>query len=196
MTKVAAPYGVSSSFLARVCERPNVPRPSRGYWAQLEVGKASAKPALPEARPGDELDWSREGEPRRVPRALPQPPSKNEPPPRRRRRERPSRHELIVGAREHFEGAKECGAARRPQRARRACRSTSDARRDGANHGERPESPPATCRIRKRSHFQDRASGASPSRREHCERVGERLRMRSKLLQAGLLARLSRFVSR
>lgn len=79
MTKVAARYGVSSSFLARVCERLNVPRPSRGYWAQLEVGKASAKPALPEARPGDELEWSREGEPRRVPRALPQPPSKNEP---------------------------------------------------------------------------------------------------------------------
>lgn len=31
MTKVAARYGVSSSFLARVCERLNVPRPSRGY---------------------------------------------------------------------------------------------------------------------------------------------------------------------
>lgn len=58
MTKVAARYGVSSSFLARVCERLNVPRPSRGYWAQLEVGKASVKPVLPEARPGDELEWS------------------------------------------------------------------------------------------------------------------------------------------
>jgi hypothetical protein len=107
MTKVAARYGVSSSFLARVCERLNVPRPSRGYWAQLEVGKASAKPALPEARPGDELEWSREGEPRRVPRALPQPRSENAPPPQRHRRDRPSRHELLVGAREHFEGAKE-----------------------------------------------------------------------------------------
>lgn len=39
MTKVAVRYGVSSSFLARVCERLNVPRPPRGYWAQLEVGK-------------------------------------------------------------------------------------------------------------------------------------------------------------
>lgn len=37
MTKVAAKYVVSSSFLARVCERLRVPRPSRGYWAQLEV---------------------------------------------------------------------------------------------------------------------------------------------------------------
>lgn len=107
MTKVAARYGVSSSFLARVCERLNVPRPSRGYWAQLAVGKASAKPLLPEVRPGDQREWSREGEPRRVPRALPQPPPENERTPQRRRRARPSRHELIVGAREHFEGAKQ-----------------------------------------------------------------------------------------
>jgi hypothetical protein len=56
MTKVAAKYVVSSSFLARVCERLHVPRPSRGYWAQLEVGKAAPKPPLPEARPGDELE--------------------------------------------------------------------------------------------------------------------------------------------
>jgi hypothetical protein len=41
MTKVAARYGVSSSFLARVCERLNVPRPARGYWARLAVGKAT-----------------------------------------------------------------------------------------------------------------------------------------------------------
>jgi hypothetical protein len=73
MMKVAARHGVSSSFLARVCERLNIPRPSRRYWAQLEVGKASAKPPLPEARLGDELEWSREGERGRVPRALSQP---------------------------------------------------------------------------------------------------------------------------
>jgi hypothetical protein len=53
MTTVAARYGVSSSFLARVCERLNVPRPARGYWAQLAVGRAPATPPLPEARPGD-----------------------------------------------------------------------------------------------------------------------------------------------
>lgn len=64
MTKVAARYGVSSSFLARVCERLNVPRPARGYWAQLEVGKAPANPLFPEPRPGDELEWSRDGEAR------------------------------------------------------------------------------------------------------------------------------------
>lgn len=106
MTKVAARYDVSSSFLARVCKQLNVPRPPPGYWPQLKVGKASPKPSLPEARPGDELEWSREGEPRRVPRALPQPPAGGAPARHRTRRERPSRHELLVGAREHFEGAK------------------------------------------------------------------------------------------
>lgn len=40
MTKVAARYGVSSSFLARVCVRPNVPRPARGHYTKLRYGKA------------------------------------------------------------------------------------------------------------------------------------------------------------
>ncbi|MCK9365133.1 MAG: hypothetical protein M0P74_16215 [Syntrophales bacterium] len=33
MLKVAARYGVSSSYLARICKLMNVPRPGRGYWA-------------------------------------------------------------------------------------------------------------------------------------------------------------------
>ena len=37
----------------------------------------------------------------------------------------------------------------------------------------------ATPRSRRHSHLRDGASGANPSRREHCERVGERLPMRS-----------------
>src|ERR671938_1669188 len=92
MTKVAARYGVSSSFLARVCTRLNVPRPARGYWAQLEVGKAPAKPVLPEARPGDELQWSRDGEPRRAPRALPKPPENRADALRRPRKPKATRH--------------------------------------------------------------------------------------------------------
>lgn len=55
MTKVAARYSVSSSYMARVCNALNVPRPERGYWAKLAVGKAPAVPALPDARPGDQL---------------------------------------------------------------------------------------------------------------------------------------------
>jgi hypothetical protein len=107
MTKVAARYNVSSSFLARVCKRLNVPRPERGYWAQLVVGKAPPKPDLPEVRPGDELEWSRDGEPRRVPRALPKPPEEVTQSARHLRRIRPARHDLLVGAREHFEAARE-----------------------------------------------------------------------------------------
>ena len=55
MLKVAARYNVSSSYMARVCTLLNVPRPERGYWARLAVGKASPMPPLPEARPSDEL---------------------------------------------------------------------------------------------------------------------------------------------
>jgi hypothetical protein len=105
MVKVAARYDVTSSFLARICTRINVPRPPRGYWAQLEVGKAEEKPPLPEARPGDEIEWSREGPAKRVPRELPKAPVARSRP-LARRSEQPGRHELIVGAREQFEGAK------------------------------------------------------------------------------------------
>jgi hypothetical protein len=105
MTKVAARYNVSSSFLARVCKRLNVPRPERGHWAKLAVGKASPKPDLPEAGPGDELEWSRDGELGRVPRALPKPPEEGTRTPRVRRM-RPAEHGLLVGAREHFQAGR------------------------------------------------------------------------------------------
>ncbi len=106
MTKVAARYGVSSNFLARVCERLHVPHPSRGHWAQLAVGKASERPALPEAEPGDELEWSRDGEPRRAPRPLPRAPARGASAPLMTRIKRPSRHPLVSGAREHFDAAR------------------------------------------------------------------------------------------
>jgi hypothetical protein len=107
MIVVAARYGVSSSFLARVCTRMRVPSPERGYWAKRAVGKAPPKPALPEARAGDELEWSRNGEPRRIKRAVPQPASAS---PRIRSRpksERPNRHLLLIHAAEHFRAARE-----------------------------------------------------------------------------------------
>ncbi len=40
MTKVAEQFGVSGSFMARVCAALRVPRPERGYWAKLAVGRA------------------------------------------------------------------------------------------------------------------------------------------------------------
>ena len=100
MTTVAARHGVSSNFLARVCERLNVPHPGRGYWQQREVGKAEPKPALPDLKPGDELEWARDGEPRRFfqPTTPPGPATKRRFPPG-------LLHPLLVGMREVFEAS-------------------------------------------------------------------------------------------
>lgn len=55
---LAAEYGVSGSYLARVCSALNVPRPPMGYWQKKAVGKDKPRPSLPEAQPGDQLTWS------------------------------------------------------------------------------------------------------------------------------------------
>jgi hypothetical protein len=52
-------FGVSGSYLARVCEALNVPRPPVGYWQKLTVGKAKLRPELPAALPGDQLNWTK-----------------------------------------------------------------------------------------------------------------------------------------
>jgi len=106
MLKVAARYGVSSSYMARVCTLLNVPRPERGYWAKLAAGKVSPVPPLLDARPGDDLVWSREGQSIKVAKPLPCPPSRS---PRRRPRpstSHPSQHSLINGAKAHFEAGR------------------------------------------------------------------------------------------
>jgi len=110
ITKVAKRYGVSDSFLVRILQRLNVPRPPMGYWAKLAVGKTVPRPVLPEARPGDELEWSREGQPTRVPRALPKPPDSPRPSRIRKKTDRPARHSLVTGARAHFEDVRETDA--------------------------------------------------------------------------------------
>lgn len=58
MVNIAKEFGVSSSYLARICSRLNVPRPARGYWAQISAGQHMAKRPLPEAQPGDEISWN------------------------------------------------------------------------------------------------------------------------------------------
>ena len=58
MLRVAARFEVSSSYMARVCEELNVPRPPRGYWAKLTVGQRLPKPALPAAQAGDATEWN------------------------------------------------------------------------------------------------------------------------------------------
>ncbi|MFO0996642.1 MAG: hypothetical protein U1F33_08145 [Alphaproteobacteria bacterium] len=100
MTHVAEQFAVSGSYMARVCAMLNIPRPERGYWAKLAVGKAPPPEPLPEPRPGDQLYWFKEGEL--------QPPTKPRQPPQRRpeaqmRISRTRIHGLIRGAKEHFE---------------------------------------------------------------------------------------------
>jgi hypothetical protein len=73
MTKVAEKFSVSGSYMARVCSVLRVSHPERGYWAKLNVGKAPARPALPEALSGDQLIWSQDGD-------LPLPHSGSQPP--------------------------------------------------------------------------------------------------------------------
>lgn len=103
MTVVAKRYDVSSNFLARVCERLRVPSPPRGYWQRVQVGLPAAKPALPDAQPGQELEWSRNGTPARAPL---EPPSAEFKRPGRVK-ERVEHHHLTTGMREHFEAGRD-----------------------------------------------------------------------------------------
>lgn len=102
MLKVAKRFEVSSSYMARVCTHLDVPRPERGYWAKLAVGKAPVKPALPEALPGNELVWARTGDERvfnRPRHKLPAAPRQKR---TETRRPLPAIHPLIVGAKPLF----------------------------------------------------------------------------------------------
>jgi len=107
MTTVAKRYDVSSSFLARVCERLNVPRPCRGYWAKLPYGKAPPKPELPAALPGDEIAWSKGTALPPFHPPVPRAPDPDQKPMRRRRANRPSRHALVTGAEAGFAKTRE-----------------------------------------------------------------------------------------
>lgn len=100
MTRIAERFCVSGSYLARVCTLLNVPRPERGYWAKLAVGKAPPQTPLPAPQPGDPLHWSKEGEPIAVSR--PQAPPRRKPE-KKVRIARNQVHGLIGGARAHFE---------------------------------------------------------------------------------------------
>jgi hypothetical protein len=103
MLKVAARFKVSSSYMARICGLMNVPRPERGYWAKLTVGKEPPKPVLPEVRPGDQMIWNRSGVPQTVRRPLPRPPAAR--PKRKPKVVVPlsDLHPVIYGARAYFD---------------------------------------------------------------------------------------------
>lgn len=105
MIKIAERFEVSGSYLARICTLLNVPRPERGYWAKLAVGKAPPQRLLPEPCPGDPLQWSKDGEHFVTPRPKPTaPPRRN--PEKKIKIVRSDVHGLIHGARMHFENGR------------------------------------------------------------------------------------------
>lgn len=105
MIRVAERFDVSGSYLARICALLNVPRPERGYWAKLAVGKAPPQRPLPAPRPGDPLHWSKDR-----PLERPRPPRPTAP--LRRQTEKKIRiarlsvHGLILGARTHLDNSR------------------------------------------------------------------------------------------
>src|SRR5262245_53537297 len=101
MTAVAADYDVSSNYLARVCDHLNVPRPPRGYWAKLKVGKSPKPTNLPEARPGEVLEWRRGDT---VPHSAHVGAAQVVEGPRTR--DRASRHRLVLGVKEYFDAGR------------------------------------------------------------------------------------------
>jgi len=98
MTTVAKRYEVSSNYLARICERLNIPRPGRGHWQQRAVGADVESDPLPEEQPGDEIEWARDGSTSAIARM-----SSTSPRPRKARADRPDKHPLLVGARGLFD---------------------------------------------------------------------------------------------
>jgi hypothetical protein len=106
MLKVAKQFGVSSSYMARVCTSMHVPRPERGYWAKLQFGQTLRKPALPAARPGDVLSWGRGQNLIDAPRTVPKAPATGSLPTRKRTRKHGELHPLVWGARALFEAGR------------------------------------------------------------------------------------------
>lgn len=112
MTKVGERFGVSGSYMTRVCTLLNVPRPPMGYWAKLAVGKAPAMEPLPDARPGDQLVWRQDGSPMAPPPAR-EPVKKRAAPARVRRRisvPATDVHRLIKGTKSEFLRSRRIGA--------------------------------------------------------------------------------------
>ncbi|MFA5628391.1 MAG: hypothetical protein WC965_13095 [Thiohalomonadaceae bacterium] len=111
---LAAKYGVSGSFLARVCDRLRVPRPRPGYWNKLAVGKAPPKPPLPSAEPGDELEWSPADKPPLAP--PPAPRIKETPKPKAAKSSTDQRHPPDPAVAAITEAAQEANSSRSMRR--------------------------------------------------------------------------------
>lgn len=102
MLKVADRFGVSSSYMARICTLLDVPRPQRGYWARLAVGKAKPKPPLPETPQGVSTEIFVGGHEIKLPKTLPRAPSEAHRRNKKTKYVRPSHHALVEDALKHF----------------------------------------------------------------------------------------------
>jgi hypothetical protein len=109
MVKVAEKFKVSGSYMARVCANLNVPRPERGYWAKLAVGKAPDKPSLPELHPGDQSSWCQDGESQSSPRPRLIGPRRPGPPRKKPLRAFEGVHGLIRDARGQYDAGYKVG---------------------------------------------------------------------------------------
>lgn len=102
MTKIATRFGVSSSYMAKVCDLMNVPPPGRGFWAKLQAGKPVPRIPLPDARPSDLQQWSKGDA-----LVCQSPPTPSPPKPRRARNKVSKtiseRHQLVRGVVPLFE---------------------------------------------------------------------------------------------
>lgn len=52
LSTVAADLGLSASGLAKICDRTEIPYPTRGHWAKARAGRAPSAPELPGAPQG------------------------------------------------------------------------------------------------------------------------------------------------
>lgn len=99
--KLAEKFGVSGSYLARVCAALNVPRPPVGYWQKLAVGKAKLRPDPPTLLPGDQVSWSKD-KPLATPIRRAARPRADNANTSAAKAERANRHPLLQGVEGHF----------------------------------------------------------------------------------------------
>ena len=107
MIQVAEQFGVSGSYMTRVCAVLKVPKPGVGYWAKAAVGRAPPPKPLPPAQPGDQLYWVKEGDLCHLPAftrpVLVGPEVLKD---IRARKKLTGQHVLVCGAKAHFESGR------------------------------------------------------------------------------------------
>ena len=57
ISKIAPKFGVSDVAISKICQKLDVPRPPRGYWARLAHGHAVSKPPLPKLKKGTPAEY-------------------------------------------------------------------------------------------------------------------------------------------